>query len=552
MIYRGEVKLVENSWQVKAEPHVLMRIKAVISKINLYAHGYVKFSNTPENCRELEWFLMRYPLPMEDEARNYLASQSIQYQTHLERMDKILTGEYKPRDFAMALPPREYQKTAAELWLQQGYLLLADDVGLGKTVSAITAFTDKDVLPVAVVCQAHLPYQWRDMIRKFLPTARIHVVKSTSVYNIPPSTDIIILSYSKLPGWAHWLTSRVKAVVYDEVQELRRVQSQKYVAAKLLSDSIQYTMGLSATPIYNYGGEMYNVLDLIKDGCLGSVGEFKKEWCRGFYGSDGKLKIHDPKAFGTYLQESHLMLRRTRKEVGRELPPIEKILYPVESDEKELDKIKDSAVELAKLILHGSFTQRGRAARELDWRVRQQTGIAKAPYVARFVEMLIEEGEKVLLFGWHREVYEIWNTLLKEHNPVMFTGSENDRQKRMAKEKFIGDESKVMIMSLRSGSGLDGLQHVCNVAVFGELDWSPGVHDQCIGRIHRDGKEGNTTAFFLMADNGSDPVIADVLGIKRMQAEGVINPQKNLVEALTTDEDKLKLLAQHYLNKYKH
>jgi hypothetical protein len=46
--------------------------------------------------------------------------------------------------------------------------------------------------------------------------------------------------------------------------------------------------------------------------------------------------------------------------------------------------------------------------------LRQATGIAKAPFVADFVRLLVESGEKVLLYGWHREVYSIWRDKLKD------------------------------------------------------------------------------------------------------------------------------------------
>lgn len=51
--------------------------------------------------------------------------------------------------------------------------------------------------------------------------------------------------------------------------------------------------------------------------------------------------------------------------------------------------------------------------------------------------------------------------------------------------------------------------------MFGELDWSPGVHDQCIGRLDRDGQIKQISAYYLLADSGSDPIISDVLGIKK-------------------------------------
>lgn len=54
--------------------------------------------------------------------------------------------------------------------------------------------------------------------------------------------------------------------------------------------------------------------------------------------------------------------------------------------------------------------------------MRQATGIAKAPYVLEFVRMLVESGESVMLYGWHRDVYNIWLERLAEFNPVMYTG----------------------------------------------------------------------------------------------------------------------------------
>src|ERR1043165_5129308 len=60
--------------------------------------------------------------------------------------------------------------------------------------------------------------------------------------------------------------------------------------------------------------------------------------------------------------------------------------------------------------------------------------------------------------------------------------------------------------------------------VDGELDWSPQVHKQCIGRLNRDAQESPVTAVYLHAAGGSDPVILQTLGVKRAQSEGIINP----------------------------
>jgi hypothetical protein len=113
----------------------------------------------------------------------------------------------------------------------------------------------------------------------------------------------------------------------------------------------------------------------------------------------------------------------------------------------------------------------------------------------------------------------------------MFTGSESPVQKEEARQAFLSDQGSVLIMSLRAGAGIDGLQHKCRTVVFGELDWSPGVHEQCVGRIHRDGQPDPVVAYFLVSDFGADPIIVDVLGVKRAQIDGVRDPNAALVEA---------------------
>jgi hypothetical protein len=103
-------------------------------------------------------------------------------------------------------------------------------------------------------------------------------------------------------------------------------------------------------------------------------------------------------------------------------------------------------------------------------------------------------------------------------------------------------------MSLRAGSGLDGLQQVCKVGVFGELDWSPGIHDQCEGRYHRDGQTEPSVSYFLVSDVGSDPVVVDVLNLKEQGSRPIVDPDRSLFEAVDVS-DRMRKLAKSVLNK---
>lgn len=538
-------------WRIACEPHVMLRLKRVFEKIAKGAHGEAGLSDSIENGRDLAWFLERFPMVIDAEAREVLDARVREHEALQEILTKVLDENYEPQAFELALPPRQYQAIAADLILKTGSLLLADELGLGKTACAIAAMTDLRTRPALVVTLTHLPRQWVAEIAKFAPGLTTHILRSTRPYELPPDTDVIVTSYSKLSGWADHLAGKIRFVVYDEAQELRTGDgTQKYDGAKYVSEQAAFCAGLTGTPIYNYGNEIYNVLDCIRPGALGTMHEFSREWCRDTRNKSARKEVVEPKAFGRYLRDAGLMLRRTRADVGRELPPLTIIPHEIDADLHPLREVKTTAVELARIILAETEIEKGRkmrAAEELSWKLRQATGVAKAAHAAAFVRMLVEGDEPVLLYGWHHLVYRVWGDLLEDLRPAFYTGEESVKQKEEARARFLDGDTRVLIMSLRAGAGLDGLQHACRTVVFGELDWSPGVHEQCAGRVFRDGQQDPVMAYFLVASVGSDPVIADVLGLKRRQSEGVCDPDAELVEQLTVDPEHMKRLARSYL-----
>lgn len=556
----GKIKLVSDAtkWKITCEPHVSITLKRLFRGINERQFGDIFITNTPTNCRELEWFLQRYPMDGDD--AEALRSGAEEQRSIEIAVLSLMDGSYIPPEFDLAVPLREYQKIPPAMVLRTGGLLVADDVGVGKTAMGIGLFSDPRTLPALVVTLTHLPRQWKAEINRFAPKLHVEIAKTgrpqfemaTKGKQRPLFTafpDVLVMNYHKLSGWTEALNGIIKSVVFDEAHELRRGDSQKYSAAKFIARSTAFRMGLTATPIFNYGSEIFPVLDVLRPDALGTHEEFIREWC-GALDQKGRAKIRSPKAFGTFARDSGLMIRRTRADVGRELPPITKVPHYVDADLSAIDSIGSAAAELARVILKQGESRRGEkmmASEEFNNALRQATGIAKAPFVADFVRMLVESGEKVLLFGWHREVYSIWLEKLKDLQPVMFTGSESAVQKEAAKQAFISGESPILVMSLRAGAGIDGLQHVCRTVVMGELDWSGAVHEQNIGRIARDGQPDPVTAYFLISDYGADPTMVDVLGLKRQQLEGIRDPYAAAVEEAPDVSGHVRRLAEDFL-----
>lgn len=547
-------KSARPAYLIQAKPHVMIRLKRAMVRINKGQVGTCLLDDTPENARELLWFCDRFPLAITTQARLHLEAGDAAHRRREEQIQTILEGRaVSSTSLEMAIPARPYQQLAADLVCSTGRLLLADDLGLGKTCAALAAIATSGKLPALVVTLTHLPRQWAAECARFLPGLRVAILKTGKPH--PIDADIIISNYHKLGGWAEEFAGRVRTIIFDECQELRSGSGTvKYSSAVAIASQAEIRMGLSATPIYNYGGEMYNVLTALDPDCLGESDEFFREWCKDEAGfADRKVHLKDPGAFGAYLRDSGIMLRRTRADVGRELPALSTIPYEIDSDRYQMDKFAHHAQALAEVILAQTENQKGdrmRASAELDWQLRRATGVAKASFVAEFVKMLVDGGERVVLYGWHHDVYDIWRAHLKDHRPAFYTGSETPAAKEREINRFRNGDTPIAILSLRSGAGLDGLQATCRTVVFGELDWSPGVHEQAIGRVHRDGQTQPVCAYFLLSESGSDPVIADTLGVKRGQITGLRDPDAPLTEA-GVDPHHIRRLAEHILGRPK-
>lgn len=543
----GQLRYELGRWVIAAcEPHVAIRLKHLFPKIPRQSVAPFVLPDTFITAADLDWFCSRYPMSMSDADRRHLQHGRLAFEARQAEMEAILTPDYLPPPMVGLRPGQEirrYQQQAIEVLRRRRSLMLGDDVGLGKTYTAAGFLcVERSALPAVVVCDAHLQRQWKEKIEAFT-TLRVHLITKTKPYNLPPA-DVYVFRITQVAGWTDiFALNRFKTAIFDEPQNLRTgAATHKGAACKVLAAHTSFRLGLTATPIYNYGAEMWHVMRFLDEDVLGDYGDFAREWC----GGDGR--IADPKALGTYLREQYALVRRLKSDVGQELPKVSRVVEEIDHDTKAVASIEELAHALAIKATRGTFLERGKAVRELDLLARLTTGVAKAATVAKFVRMIVETGEPVVLWGWHRDVYDIWMRDLADLNPVMYTGSETAKQKDDAKAAFMRGDSNILIMSLRSGAGADGLQHRCSTGVFGELDWSPGIHHQCIGRLDREGQTKPVTAFFLVTDDGSDPPMMEVIGIKASEARQIVDPHLG-AQVAEADTSRLQSLVQRYLHR---
>lgn len=577
-------------WEISADPDVMIRLKRILPRVEGTRAGTFRIAGTDEVARDLVWILDRWPMDATRVDAARLRRACTQHVARESAIQQILDGGSFTHTGAgwvsAALELRSYQSQARDMVLATGGTLIVDDLGLGKTATGLALLENPAARPALAVTLTDLPKQWLRELRKFYPDLRGFEITNTtplpkSVQPIRtgsgqsdqpslfddanarhaglPDADLYVLSYSKLSKWQHHLAGRVRTVIFDEAQDLRNIGTKKYNAAAHIAGKADWATGLTATPCYNSGSEIHAILSVIHPGALGDRHEFAREWCRSSYGGpayslDSKsVAVADPDGLRAHLLAQGLMMRRTRADVGIELPGVEIIEQYVPSDESVIDRGTSDAAAIARIVLDDQKVtghDRWRASGELDWRLRQATGIAKAPFVAQFVKLLLESEEKILLFGWHRAVWDLWMEQLSSYKPRMFTGTETPAAKQRALDDFVNGDARILMMSIRSGAGIDGLQDVCSTLVFGELDWAPGVHKQCIGRAYRPGQTRHVSAYFCITDAGADPVMQDTLDLKSMSIDAIVDGVTDTILEPVGNNDRIKQLARTVLDRH--
>lgn len=513
-------------WVVKGDPTVTELCKRLFPGTDTSKRGEARFTAHRRIVGDLNWLMLRYPLTVKAadmERWENALSEAREYVIRREEA-RLMPVRITPNPTTFAGKLTSFQEEGLGFLLRTERGLLADEMGLGKTVQALAMLSETGEYPALVVAPPHLMRNWQNEIERFVrkpdgTPLTVHVIKGLKPYQLPEA-DIYLMHYLLLRGWKEALPeAQIPTVIFDEIQELRHAGTEKYSAASLLAEAANRMIGLSGTPIYNRGAEIWNVVNILDYHFLGDYESFTREWCYGY----GNQIVAKPELLGEKLREEGLMLRRTKQEVLRDLPPKRRLVMAVDSDDavyRRLMQPVQQTILQFKNDPEANASQRALWEMEIERGERQATGIAKAPYVAQFVRALLDADEKVLLFAHHHEVMDIYKKELHAFSPAFITGRETPAMKERSVERFMTGKTNLCCISLRAAAGLNLQRASC--VVFGELDWSPAVHSQAEDRAHRMGQTDSILCYYLVSSEGSDQDMQDALGLKVSQFVGLM------------------------------
>jgi SNF2 family DNA or RNA helicase len=511
--------------------------------------------DTEHNVKKIKWIMERYPLEIRSKfiwqrKTKHMIIPKKKY-TRIEKLRKANPGpQFRGTLF-------DFQREGLDFLIKtSGNALLADDMGLGKTIQTLAYLaSEKQTFPALIVAPLVTLTNWQREIQKFLKKKSRNgkIVEKDNPSSVLIRTgksqdlrkyDFYIINYDLLYKRIDDLSKlNIKTIVCDEVQHLRSKSTKKYGTVKKLAalESIKYRIGLSGTPIYNRGSEIWPIVDILRPGLLGSFEEFCGYFC--YVNEKGKAIVLESKraSLGEELRK-HVMLRRKKSDVLKELK--EKVRYKefIDSDinyyHSELDKIWKRLEEEQKTATSAfdKFSAYKRAIQS----ERQAAGIAKLPHVIEFVKNIMEIEESVVVFCHHKAIHELLHKSLKEYSPSAIIGGQTDKERQNSIDKFQNGETKLLIAGLRAGNVGINLSRARYV-IFAELDWSPAIHRQAEDRLHRIGQKNTVFAYYLIGNGTLDDHVADVLIDKSYEIDAIMDEK---VETFENKEKAELILAQ--------
>lgn len=447
----------------------------------------------------------------------------------------------------------------------RGRVLLADEVGLGKTIEAGMVLKEYIlrgmVKKTLILTPPALASQWcEELSTKFNlnPTATDPVDIRQDPEHFWQSHDLIVASLALARNRTHRpLLARMKfdMVIVDEAHH---VKNDKTAGWELVNElKSRFLLLLSATPVENNLMDLFSLVTLLKPGQLGTRASFRREFVLRGDPTQPRNRERLRELIG------EVMIRNTRALADIRLPPRHAATVLVEGEpaERELyakltDLVREgyqrnmSRLALGLLLQEAGSSPRavrktllkmaGHGAVDGDMKAQMKKLAKLCEYVpntsktARLLELLEVSKEKVLVFSRFTATLEELARRLSESGIrfTVFQGNMSAEEKDRAVQEF-QDGTPVMLCSEIGGEGRN-LQF-CSTMVNYDLPWNPMKIEQRIGRIHRIGQTRPVHVYNLCAINTAEHHILDVLDRRINMFELVIG-EVDLVLGQTRSE----------------
>ena len=471
--------------------------------------------------------------------------------------------DFTPYNDILALTGKKlykHQEEGVKFLLSRNGSILADDMGLGKSIQSIIAALESGAKKILVVCPSSTKINWQREINIFCDDTTIIDGKKWS------NAKFTIINFDILKNFHGLIDKKAKnqgilnrelvdanfdLAIIDEAHYLKNNDSirGKIMVELAVKHKIERVWLLTGTPVANRPMDFFNLLKIIKSPIAENWKHYAVRYCDGkqFFrtlknGQKKQIWLTDGAGNLEELasKTKNIILRRLKTEV---LDMPDKVVTPMyqtldKNGWSEYDRLWDGYIQ--KRILEGKKTNEEQKSLVELILLRQFIAAQAIPYTIEMAENAIEMGRKVIIFTSFTEEIEIlqhhFGKLAVKHNGPM-----TSLQKQRSVDAFQENPKvKVFIGNIKSaGVGITLTEGT--VVIFNSFDWVTGNNEQAEDRAFRIGQKNDVNVYYQLFDNTISTRMWDMLRNKKEIINTILG------ENTLTDDEITTLLVEQLI-----
>ena len=416
-------------------------------------------------------------------------------------------------------PPLTHQKEAIEKLTGSRRFILADDMGLGKTTSTIIAALETGAKKILIICPASLKINWEREIANYTDRS-VYIAEGKK---FSTESDFVIVNYDILKNFhdpkekdnSLLFKSEFELVILDEAHMVSNAQAQRTKIINSYVKTIKRVWLLTGTPMTSRPMNYYNLLNIIESPVAQNWMAYAIRYCQGYQFTAGKRKVWNVTG-ASNLEElrdrtSKQILRRLKEEV-LDLP--DKIITPVylRLKSKEYEDLMGEYYEWFDKNSNESSSLTVQFSKLM--KVRKVISNEKAKQTIEFVENIIEQGKKVIIFTNFTDTLQtIYQHFGKQ--AVYLDGSCNKVQRQFAVDQFQDNEKITVFVGNLKAAGVGLTLTSAEAVIMNDLSFVPAEHAQAEDRAYRYGQKNNVLVYYPLFENTIEGAVYDILNHKK-------------------------------------
>ena len=482
------------------------------------------------------------------------------FQHVVDTIQTKLIEPYQPQGVRWMLQRESEELNLFEESMPKGGIL-ADEVGLGKTILSISVILGNPKAKTLVILPKSLVSQWESQLKIFAPNLTVHTLKLSEKSRKIQEDGVYLISQSLLNCRNRTVGTSIVHNVYwdrvfiDEAHLLRNSKSKIFEACCMLDAGIKWA--LTATPVMNRMTDFVNIMRWIGVSqflCQGEKDVITSRFILRRTKEDVKIHNQNLKMANLQVQVKYVPFK-SYEEADFYAKVYTKERNKVRNNQNNnTTQLLEHLLRVRQLCIHPQLYLDGIAKKKGESYGTWSHGSTKIAALLESIQNQPKE-DKTLIFCQFVKEMDIYEEMLNKHGYLCarLDGNMTIHERECMVNKFNKDpDVSVFIIQINTGGQGINLQ-VANRIYIMSPNWNPAIEYQAIGRAHRTGqtKDVYVTKFCITSGDHKLPfieenimklqdkkkqIVANILNDQRIVYDGVVHEKTSLGSGLSAKD----------------